>query len=830
VCFLSRRERVVFSQKEQAIVQLISSFISLHLENDLGQDELANSLKLLEETNSLAHVGGWSLDLSSNELYWSNEVRRIHQVPDEYVPNVAEAIDFYAPEVRPQVQSVIEACIADGQTKDLELPFDTFLGNRIWVRALVKAEMNDGQATRLLGAFQDITQQHDAEETLRWTVENLDRLHKVSSQIHRDFQAEMHALLGILTQDLDFEWARVFQQEGTSADHAAWPESLSRTALRPALQALATEVGAEPPGHWLFGPHGMLAVRLCEYGGASHVLVLGGGQGAEQLTEQRSAFLATAIHSVAFALERELQLRERTKLYQHNKQLAQVAERTTSLVMITDADRLIVWVNESFEKRTGWSFEESVGKNPKILLQGEQSDLQAVSYLQEQLRAHKPACVEVVNYTKDRQPFWALLDVQPIFDAAGTLTSFVAVSTDTTEQRRRMAELEIARERAEAGRRAKEEFLAVMSHEIRTPLNGVIGNVDLLLDSSLDAAQRGLAQEVALCGESLLVLINDILDLSKIEANGVCLEARPMALQQLAEEAQAYYRSAVKEKGLRFDIESDLEVEAIIGDAVRVRQVLWNLISNAVKFTEQGGLRLRLSSARLPHDPECCQVELMVTDSGIGMDDEALKRLFEPFTQADYSIGRRFGGTGLGMTIIKRIADALGGELTVDSEPGQGSCVVLRWVAAVAMVEHESRAEDHQPVVVKPEQIQALVTEDNPVNQRLIRAALNKVPCELFLVGNGLGALQKYQEESIDIVLLDLHMPEYDGYFAAQHIRSFEQEHHRPQVPIVALTADAMNGVRDRCSACGMNDYLAKPFRLEELHDKIRYWLSAASA
>jgi len=430
----------------------------------------------------------------------------------------------------------------------------------------------------------------------------------------------------------------------------------------------------------------------------------------------------------------------------------------------------------------------------------------------------------------------------PLFVPSVAFTIAAGLGNAVTSQRYK-AEKELA----EAAVRARSEFLAMMSHEIRTPLNGVLGVIELLRNSALDREQQRMATVVQDSARSLLRILNDILDFSKIEANKVEIVPEPTSLRRLIDGVAATFAPLAAKKGIALDLDVAANLpEWVLVDPLRLRQVLVNLLGNAIKFTERGGVVLTCRRADAGDDG-AERLVLQVKDSGIGMSQRAVARLFQPFTQADGSTTRRFGGTGLGLSISLKLIELMGGVIEVDSREGKGSAfsvtlplrpgvapaddaetalpeIVVQDLAASSTLDSGAAASGAGPYV--------LVAEDDPTSRWLVQRQLAQLGYDVTLTEDGRAALEAYRNGDFALVLTDYHMPEMDGLDLARALRRVEAERVIPddaRVPILALSADALPGTLARCRAAGIDDVLTKPAQLSVLRDKLAAWLGQAN-
>ena len=487
---------------------------------------------------------------------------------------------------------------------------------------------------------------------------------------------------------------------------------------------------------------------------------------------------------------------------------------------ITSADKRWIAVNDKVCSILGYSQEELSSKTWEEMTHPE--DIAADNAQFQRILAGEIEQYQLEKrfIRKDGAVIWTEISVGCVRKSNRSLDYVVCVLQDITARKETEAKLREALNLAEAGSRAKGEFLAMMSHELRTPLNGVLGFAELLADTPLDAEQKSYAEIIQTSGSHLFSIVNDILDLSSIEKGSMIIRNEPLGIADLVKSSEEAIERAALLKGITFRSVIDPAVPAqICGDDLRIRQILINLLGNAVKFTSTGSVSLHVATAAESGDPV---LVFAVEDTGIGISPETMEVLFQPFTQAEMKLNRTHGGTGLGLAISQRLAVAMGGKITIDSTLGKGSTFSFRLpLAAVAQSSTgggtlSECAGTEIPAPALPVSKLVLVAEDDPNNSLLAEATLRLLGYRVEFAADGAEAVATFVPGKFFAILMDMRMPVMDGLEAARIIRDLD-----PDVPIIALTANVMPGDRERCLAAGMNDYLAKPFKRADLAAKL---------
>jgi two-component system, sensor histidine kinase and response regulator len=738
-----------------------------------------------------------------------------------------------------------------------ELPARRKDGSSLLVEVAVQVSEGLGGETRFLGFLRDVTQARRGARHMRLQAAALEGLARqapvedVLATVVRSLEARYPSMLGSILL-LDERGERLLHGAGPSLPDA-YNRAVDGLVIGPAVGSCGTAayyarrvIVEDIAGDPLWAPARELALsfdlRACWsepiLGSNGKVL----GTFAMYYREPRSPLatelnaLAEAAHLASLAIERQL-------IETRQDRLRAAVNAAVDAVVLTDHRGTILETNPAFTRITGYTVAEAAGRRMSLLRSGEHS-AEFYADMWKVIAEGKSWSGRVVNRRKDRSLYHAALTIAPIHGNEGELSGYVGVqrdvSTDIERERelcRAIDALGLAREAAEVANRAKSEFLANMSHEIRTPMTAILGFTDLLIeDEELLCDPEGRKQALRTVqsnGQHLLSVLNDILDLSKIEAGRMDVERLSCSPRALLASIEALMGVRAQAKGLQLEIVEETALPtAIYTDPTRLRQILMNLIGNGIKFTERGGIRIAVR--HLPGPP--ARIEFDVADTGVGLTAEQRAGLFRPFVQVDGSHARRFCGTGLGLVICRRLAELLGGGVEiVESVPGVGSTFRLHLQSVEVPV---SAGPPREPapalpgpptVALPPPGRRLLLAEDSRDNQRLVSRILQRAGLSVDVADDGRRAVEMVvaaQEagEGYDAILMDMQMPELDGYAATAELRR-----RGLTLPIVALTAHAMNGDRERCLEAGCDDYATKPVQREQLLATLAQHLTAGS-
>ena len=534
------------------------------------------------------------------------------------------------------------------------------------------------------------------------------------------------------------------------------------------------------------------------------------------------------INVILLRLNKDIYFRRQAErqLQQNQTWLESILDNSTSLIYIKDPLGRYVMANRRFQEVLRVKEEEVIGHTDADF-SSQEAAAHYRSLDEEVMRTGKSLEIEEVIPVPGGEVY--LLSIKfPLLDSKGILLGIGGIATDITERVHNQQQLIAATREAQSAKSMQELFLANMSHEIRTPMNGIQGMSDLLLDTPLSEQQREFAKIIKRSVNNLLVIVNDVLDLSKIKAGKLAIEKIEFRLKDVLDNARVLFDHRIAKKGLQLLVEIDPAIpETLKGDPYRLNQVLINLIGNAIKFTERGWIRVEVTAQE--RSPSQVNLLFSISDSGIGIPEASIPFLFEHFSQAGLDISRRYGGSGLGLAICQQLLQLQGGEITVSSREQEGTTFQFRLSygyagpseTGVSAATVASNQANKQSLAGK----RFLVVEDNEVNQLLIDQVLRRGGGEVRLAGNGEEAIGYLREGDIyDLIIMDLQMPVMDGYTATRYIR----QELRLSIPIIAMTATAMVDEQLRCLEVGMSDYMTKPFEFDDLYRRINNQLTPA--
>jgi PAS domain S-box-containing protein len=524
-----------------------------------------------------------------------------------------------------------------------------------------------------------------------------------------------------------------------------------------------------------------------------------------------------------FEEEKKLQLQRESLEYERLAQqrlVQDILDNIPSVIFLKDTEGKYLLINRKMQEVWQLPAERIIGKTDLELIDDKARYLE-FKYADDRVLVHKTtnSFEDEVNYGNGRTEYYWVTKF-PLFDEEGEVKHICGLATEITEIKEAELKLIHAKKEADQARAAQEAFLANMSHEIRTPMNGIIGMANLMLSTSMDEEQKEFTENIQESARNLLAIINDLLDFSKIKSGKFLFESAPFKLRQTIKKTLYPLQFRAEEKLLQLNVNIDSSVpDILIGDGLRLQQVIINLVGNAIKFTTKGSVTVNVLAGE--ENAGYMDLQLEVTDTGIGIAENKLEHIFESFTQNNVNTSRKYGGTGLGLAIVKQLVELQQGHVWVSSTLGKGStftAIIPFRISAEATVnelkDNRIYSQENENLL---EGISILVAEDNTINQKVVKNTLQKQGAFVQIVSNGQEAIDILHKCSYDVILMDLQMPEVDGYKATRHIREVMQK----DIPILAMTADALKGEAEKCFDVGMTGFISKPFEPRDLYHQI---------
>ncbi len=755
--------------------------------------------EMLEEINSVAKVGGWELDLIKRTFFWSDVTRELHGVPTDFTPNFREALHFFRDgKSRKGVIRAILTAIKDGKAFDIEVQIITHLGAKKWVRVTGKTTFEHQKCVRLYGTFQDIHEKKIkdkqisiSEERFRQTFDNA-ATGMFIVQLTTETFIEVNEAFATITQYDKAELLLLSMRDLIHPDDLKMSDDYFFQLLTGASSVMTVQnryITKNKTEIWVE----LVATIVRDHKGKPLNVI---GQ-VQDITAKRT-------------WERKLLLSEE----KHRG----FFENSQGLMCTHDLAGNFLTVNPAGAALLGYTTEEFLSKNlfditPERTKDKMKSYLDAIA-----MYGSYKGLVKVVHKNGSFRTWLSNSVLSELLDGKKYV---IGNAVDMTERIKMERELISAKVSAERNAHAKDVFLANMSHEIRTPMNAITGFANLLKETKLNAEQKEFVSNINTAAENLLGIINDILDLSKIESGHLVIESVPFNLHNIIKNIKSVltYKAIGKNLELDYFIPEGIP-QTVLGDPTRLNQILLNLTNNAIKFTEKGSVKIVLDLQRENQDEY--HILFKVIDTGVGIPQDKLTIIFDRFAQANSDTTRKFGGTGLGLSISKLLIELQNGNIFVESEEGVGSTFYFNLLFKKVNEAIIPKQETYLLPIDPNKKVRVLLAEDNQLNQKLALKVLERFGFFPELAENGKAAVLKVQANEYDVILMDLQMPEMDGYQATQFIRN--KLHNN--TPIIALTAHSLIGEKEKCLAVGMNDYITKPFSPKELFNKIASFIN----
>lgn len=770
------------------------------------EEDLKETKQMLEETGKVARVGGWNFDLVHQKISWTPVTRLIHEVPEDFVPDITTGIEFYKEgESRYKITKALEEAIQHGTPWSLDLQLITYKGKEIWVRAIGKPEFQNGECVRLFGTFQDIDETKRAELEASRARKVLDDVFNASSEVSV-IATDVEGVITVFNKGAE-------KMLGYSSEEMVGKHTPSIIHSQEEVEKVAEEL-SEEFGRPISGFETFIA-RPERDGSEQRDWTYIRKDGEERLVslvvtpikdpDQLSiGYLGIAID---FTEKRNIEI----DLINEKSRLAAFVKHTPAAVAMLDTDMRYIAVSNRWEEEYDFKAEEVLGNSHYDLFSELMNEERIANYnrvLSGEVLTNKE---EKILFPGETQPRYISWEMRPWFLHNGEIGGMMVFTQNITSLIAQREELKHAKLQAEEASKAKSEFLANMSHEIRTPLNGVIGFTDLVLKTNLNETQHQYLSIVNQSANALLSIINDILDFSKIEAGKLEIDIEKCDLYEMSSQATDIITYQIQNKGLEMllNIGTDLP-RFIYADSVRLKQVLVNLLGNASKFTEKGEIELKIEN--LHSEGDFNKIRFSVRDTGIGINASKQKKIFEAFSQEDSSTTKKYGGTGLGLTISNSLLGLMGSKLQLVSEVGKGSTFFFD----VTFKTEQGEAIEWFDV----DQIKnVLVVDDNDNNRLIVNQMLLLKNIHATEATNGFEALQLLSKgEKFDVVLMDYHMPFMDGLETIRKIKESFVDN-LDDMPIMLLHSSSDDQkIIQACQELGVKHRLIKPLKLQDFY------------